>query len=225
MGKFLKDISIGFKVEDPYSIVESMGQPLIPTLIPGHLYALGIDPGFQISPEYIPYNEKEYKEDEGKKINITKKPYYDTMPIGIALRLYNESYQSILNLKLVPPAYRRLILESYYNLMGLKNNFIDPYVKNDLTEIVKPLSERIKDQQYLEPYLAVDKSFMKKCVGSDISFAVKNYKINSIKNVKILDWNSLPNIYNMAISDKGITFNPKIGGLNQIFEMFESKFL
>ena len=214
-----------FPSHDPYAIVESMGQPLTPTLIPGHLYALGIDPGFQISPEYIPYNEQEYRDDVGKKINITKKPYYDTMPIGIALKLNNESYESILNLKLVPPTYRRLILESYYNLMGLKNNFIDPYVKDDLTEIVKPISERIRDQQYLEPYLAVDKGFMRNCVGSDIGFAVKNYEINSIKNVKFLDWNSLPKIYNMAISDRGITFNPRVGGLGQIFEMFESKFL
>ncbi len=225
MGKFLKDISVNFKVEDPYTIVESMGQPLTPILIPGHLYALSIDPGFQISPEYIPYNEREYKDDIDKKINITKKPYYDTMPIGIALRLNNENYQSILNLKLMRPAYRRLILESYYNLMGLKNNFIEPYVKDDLTKIVKPIIERIRDQSYLEPYLAVNEGFMKNCVGSSVKFAVKNYEINSIKNVRILDWNSLPKIYNMAISDRGITLNPKIGGLDQIFEIFESKFL
>lgn len=224
MKKSLKEISLGVETRDPFAIVESMGQPFTPTLIPGHLYALNIDPGFQVSPEYIPFNEQEYKENIGKKVNITKKPYYDTMPIGIALNINSESYQSILNLKLISPSYRRLILESYYNLMEINNDFIGPYVKDDLSEVVEPIMERIKNQSYLQPFFAVSQSFMKNVMRADVSFAVKNYEINSIKNVRLLDWNTLPSLYNMNISDRGMTFNSSIGGLNQIFEMFESKF-
>ena len=72
--------------------------------------------------------------------------------------------------------------------------------------------------------MAIDKSFMQRVVGSDISFAVKNYSINSIKNVKLLDWNALTSVYNMNITDSGITTNNQIGGLQEIQDMFESKF-
>jgi len=222
MKKFLKDISS--KVEDPFVIVESMGKPMTPTLIPGHLYALGIDPGFQVTPDLIPLNIQEYKENIGKKINITKKPYYDTMPIGIALRTNNENYQSILNFKLMAPQYRRLILDSIYNLMEIQNEFISPYVKEDLSKVEVPIEKRITNQSYLEPFFAMTESFVKRVVGADVGFAVKNYEINSIKKVRFLDWNSLPKVYNMSISDVGMVFNPQVGGLTAMFSMFESKF-
>jgi hypothetical protein len=224
MKKFLGEISSKVSIEDPFKIVESMGLPMIPTLIPGHLYALGIDPGFQVTSDLIPLNLQEYKENIGKKINITKRPYYDTMPIGIALRTNNENYQSILNFKLMSPQYRKFILESIYNLMEIQNSFISPYVKEDLSKVEVPIETRLKNQSYLEPFFAVSESFVKKVVGADISFAVKNYEINSIKKVRFLDWDTLPKIYNMSISDVGIVFNPQVGGLTSMFDMFESKF-
>ena len=224
MKKFLKDISSKVSVEDPFKIVESMGKPMIPTLIPGHIYALGIDPGFQVTPDLIPINLEEYRENIGKKLNVTKKPYYDTMPIGMALNINKENYQSILNFKLMPPQYRRLILESIYNLLEIQNDFIGPYVEKDLTIVKTPIEERMRNQSYLEPFMSISESFIKRVVGADVSFAVKNYEINSIKKVRFLDWNALPNIYNMSITDVGMVFNPQVGGLNAMFGMFESKF-
>jgi len=225
MKKFLKDISAGTEVRDPFAIVESMGKPMQPILIPGHIYALGIDPGFQVTPDLIPLNLQEYKENIGKKINITKKPYYDSMPIGMALNLNNENYTSILNFKLIPPQYRRLILESFYNLMELNNEFISPYVKNDLSVVKVSIEERMRNQSYLEPFLAVTESFIKKVVGANVSFAIKNYQINNVKKVRFLDWNALPAIYNMSTTDVGMVFNPQVGGLSAMYSMFESKFL
>ena len=225
MAKLLKEISSKYKVEDPFKIVESHGTAMPPTLLPGHIYSLGIDPGFPVSPDLIPYDEREYKENiEEDKLNITKKPYYDIMPLGIALNINNENYQSILNLKLMEPKYRRLILDSYYALMNIKNNFISPYVSEDLTTVEVPLKDRLRNQQYLQPFLAVSESFMNKIVNANVNFAIKNYEINSIKKVRLLDWNTLPSLYNMGITSSGITFNQNIGGLEGIFERFESKF-
>jgi len=225
MKKFLKDISVSAKVQDPFAIVETKGMAVSPNeIFPGHLYYLGIDPGFQITPDVIPLNLQEYQENKGKKINITKKPYYDTMPIGIALNLNNENYKSILNLKLIPPNYKRLILDSYYNIMEIKNEFIGKYIKEDLSKIEVPIGERIRNTSYLQPFLAVTESFMKQVVRADVGFAIKNYEINSIKNVRLLDWNALPDVYNMAITDRGMTFNSQIGGVQEVFSMFESKF-
>lgn len=225
MKKFLKDISVSAKVQDPFAIVETKGMAVSPNeIFPGHLYYLGIDPGFQVTPDVIPLNLQEYQENKGKKINVTKKPYYDTMPIGIALNLNNESYKSILNLKLIPPSYRRLILDSYYNIMEINNEFIGKYIKEDLNKIEVPIGERVRNSSYLQPFLAVTESFMKQVVRADIGFAIKNYEINSIKNVRLLDWNSLPDVYNMTITDRGMVFNPQVGGIQEIFSMFESKF-
>ena len=112
MAKLLREISLKYQVKDPFTIVEEHGIPMTPSLLPGHIYSLGIDPGFQISPDLIPFDEQEYKDNIGEKLNITKKPYYDIMPLGIALNLNNENYQSILNLKLMEPKYRRLVLDS-----------------------------------------------------------------------------------------------------------------
>ena len=108
--------------------------------------------------------------------------------------------------------------------MNIKNNFMGPYVSEDLKTIEIPLKERIRNQQYLQPFLAVSESFMNKVTNANVNFAVKNYEINSIKKVRLLDWNTLPSLYNMGITSNGITFNQKIGGLQGIFERFESKF-
>lgn len=225
MKKFLKDISVSAKVQDPFAIVETKGMAVSPNeIFPGHIYYLGIDPGFQVTPDVIPLNLQEYQENKGKKINVTKKPYYDTMPIGIALNLNNESYKSILNLKLIPPSYRRLILDSYYNVMEINNEFIGKYIKEDLNKIEVSIKERVRNSQYLQPFLAVTESFMKQVVRADVGFAIKNYEINSIKNVRLLDWDALPDVYNMTISDRGMVFNPQVGGIQEIFSIFESKF-
>jgi hypothetical protein len=224
MAKFLKEISLKYPIEDPFKIIENNGVAMSPSLLPGHIYALGIDPGFQVSPDVIPYDKQEYEENIGESLNITKKPYYDTMPIGIALNLNNENYQSILNLKLMDPKYRRLILESYYALMNVKNNFISPYVSNDLKTIEVTIDKRMRNQQYMQPFFAVTESFMNNIVKANVNFAIKNYRINNIKKVRLLDWNTLPSIYNMGITSNGMVFNQRIGGLEGIFERFESKF-
>jgi len=224
MAKSLSEISRGVDIQDPFQIVESSGIAMTPTLLPGHLYYLSHDPGFQVNQDVIPFDRQEYNDNIGEKLNITKRPYYDTMPIGIALNLNNENYCSILNIKLMSPQYRRLILESYYMLMNNKNNFIDPYVTDDLKTVKVSIKDRMKSQSYLEPFFAVTESFISKVVNANVSFAVKNYEINSIKNVRLLDWNTLPSIYNMGITSQGITFNSRIGGLAGVFERFESKF-
>lgn len=224
MIRTLKDISSKTPVKNPFSIVDEMGIPMIPNLLPGHLYFLKIQPEFQITPDNIPINLHEFKTNKDNKHYITSKPYYDTSPIGIALKLENEHYQSILNLKLISPLYRRMILESYYQIIQNKNNLLGKWFDKDLTEANTPITKRIQESQYINPFMAIDKSFIQRTVGSNISFAVKNYSINSIKNVKLLDWNALSSIYNMNITDKGITTSNQIGGLQEIQDMFESKF-
>jgi len=224
MIRTLKDISSKVPVKNPFAIVEEMGIPIFPTLLPGHMYYLKIEPDFQVTPDAIPMNLHEFKNNKDNKHYVTSKPYYDITPIGIALKLENEQYQSILNLKLISPLYRRMILESYYQMLENRNGLIGKWFNEDLTEAIKPIQERIRESQYINPFMAIDKSFMQRVVGSDISFAVKNYSINSIKNVKLLDWNALTSVYNMNITDSGITTNNQIGGLQEIQDMFESKF-
>jgi hypothetical protein len=224
MKKLLRDISIKAPVNNPFKIIEEYGKPMPPSLIPGHLYALGIDTGSQVSPDTIPYDKQDYVDNKDDKFFVTKKPYYDSMPFGIALNINNENYQSILNLKLMSPVYRRLILDSYYAIMNVKNNFISPYVSEDLKTIDTPIGKRIRDQSYMQPFFAVNESFISKIVNANVNFAIKNYEINSIKKVRLLDWNALPDIYNMGVASDGIIFNQRIGGIEGIFERFESKF-
>ena len=76
MKKFLRDISVGTKVQDPFAIVQSMGKPMQPILIPGHIYALGIDPGFQVTPDLIPLNLQEYKENALNNTFINSPPFW-----------------------------------------------------------------------------------------------------------------------------------------------------
>jgi len=222
----LKDNSINVPIEDPWKIVNEMGIPMPPTLLPGHLYSLHIEPDFQVTPDVIPINSLDYSENKDDKFYATTKPYYDSAPIGIALRLDNTEYQSILNLKLMSPLYRRLILESYYQFLENKIGILHKlfYKKVFESKITESIVKRTQRSSYINPFLAIDKSFMQSIVGSNINFAVKNYRINSIKSVKLLDWNTLPNIYNMNRTDRGIVTNPQVNGLLELEDMFESKF-
>jgi hypothetical protein len=224
MIKTLQEICIKTPTRDPFKIVEELGVPYSPILFPGHFYSLSISLPIVVNPDMLPINEHEYKQNTLDKAYFTNKPYYDTMPIGMALRISNDNYVSILNLKVLPPTYRNMILESYYQMMGIGNELITKYYNDTLTESDLSFIERLKVSTYINPFMSVTQDFINSIVGSNIGFAVNIYEINTIKNVRLLDWNALPYLYKMNISNKGMVFNGSVGGLSSIQSIFESKF-
>jgi len=222
----LQEISLKVPVKNPFYIVEELGIPMPPMLIPGHLYYLNIEPDEQVIPDKLPINSHEFRENRDEKHYMTSKPYYDIAPIGIALRFEGDSdqYQSILNLKVMSPQFRRLILASYYSILE-RNELISKWFNKDLTQAKSPIDKRLRESQYINPFNTVTKDFMQKILNNrNISFAVKSYKMDTIKEAKLLDWNALPSIYNMNNTDSGIIINNQIGGIQEIQDTFESKF-
>ena len=224
MVKTLNEISTKIESKDPFTIVSEMGTPYTPVLFPGHLYSLGISSPLSVNSSMLPLNEFEYNKNPLDKNYYTNKPYYDNMPIGIALRIGNDNYSSILNLKVLSPSYRNMVLESYFQMMGVKNKLITKYYDEFLLKESKEFKDRLKESTYINPFMSVTKDFMNSVVGSNIGFTVNIYEINTIKNVRLLDWNTLPYLYKMGITDNGMVFNKSIGGLSAIQSIFESKF-
>ncbi|MHA1675881.1 MAG: hypothetical protein ACTSU6_01750 [Candidatus Njordarchaeales archaeon] len=221
MIKTLNEISLNTPITNPFELVQEKGEPTTPILYPGHMYALGVIPNRPVSPADLPLTAAIFEQHE--RYYEHNLPYYDTLPIGIALNMpVKTGYVSFLNLKVPSPVHRNVILGTYFKAMGIDNKLITKYYNEDLTESDMPFIERLKESTYINPFMVVTKKFMNEILGANISFAVSLYEINSIKSVKFLDWNALPGLFKMGVMDNGMIFNESVNGLAGIHERFES---
>lgn len=220
MSESLKNMIVDVPSRNPYVIVEERGKGFVPTLLPGHMFSLNIDLPFVVNEGNLPLNRYEYQNQKDDRFFLAKEPYYDEEPIGLNLRLESNEYVSILNFKVIPPNYRYFILEKYYQLA---KTAIRVGYEEDLSKEKMELRDRIRENNYMVPFLGVTKTLMENVTGIDLSFAINKYNISTIRNAKLLDWDSLPDIAKMNVSERGLTFNPGAGRLEGMFNTFESR--
>ncbi len=237
----LKDIVINNKIPalDPYVMIdttvnsdngdETLGQRIGQgdVLYPGYFYFLGsITESEQVLPYTLPVNESEYDKWKNDPIKESKsyfhrKPYYDSMPIGMVVKREDNSPDvSILNLKVIPRNHRQAILSKYFYFMGVQNKLITKFYSENLTESEKTFLDRVAATPQ---FLAVTKSNLETMIGCNIGFAIDKYNRSSIADARLLDWNALPYLFNMDISNRGMVFNEQIGGLSSIQNIFVDK--
>lgn len=220
MSEKLKDIMEGVESKDPFIVINEMGIGFKPTLIPGHFFAISVNLPFEVNENVLPLNKYTYEAEKDDRFFISKEPYFDEMPIGLALRIDNPDYVMMLNLKVIPPVYRYKILEVYYQAF---KNAIHVGYKEDLSEETMTVLERLKENNYIAPFLSVTKSMMESLTGINLDFAINRYRTVTLQNVKLLDWNSLPDLAMMGVSERGMTFNSGAGGLEGMFNTFVSR--
>jgi hypothetical protein len=116
-----------------------------------------------------------------------KKPYYDNLPIFLALSPDGLG----LNVKLMSQPLRKRFIRTYLNRMStpLANCFED----GNLMEFNKRIRERV-----VAPFLNVDTTFIKTLLGMpDIKFnlLVNKYNREKMRNLTLIDWDTVPNLH------------------------------
>lgn len=220
MSTLLKDMIQDVEIKDPYAIVAERGTGFSPMLLPGHLFALNINMPFAITENMLPLNKHEHNKEKDDKFFINEEPYYDTMPIGLCLKTHNQHKVKILNLSVIPPLYRYKILETYYQVM---KSAINSGYEEDLSKEKLPMLDRLKESNYIGPFMGVNTRFIQQITGINLRFAINKYNVDTLKSVKLLDWDSLPEITKMNVSEGGIVFHPGAGRLEGMFNIFESR--
>lgn len=220
MAELLKDMIDDIESKNPYVIVEEMGTGYVPTLLPGHLFAFSVNLPYVVNESSLPLNRFQYQEEKDDGLFLSEEPYFDEMPIGLCLKTRNPNSVKILNFSVIPPGYRYKILETYYQRM---KPAIHVGYEEDLSTEKMTMLERLKENNYIAPFMAVDTRFIQQITGINLKFAINKYRINTLHEVKLLDWNTLPSMVKMNVSEKGMTFNPGAGGLEGMFNTFISR--
>ena len=107
--------------------------------------------------------------------------------------------------------------------MGVKNKLITKFYNESLTESEKTFKERVRATPQ---FVAINKSNlvdMLRLNEEGIRFAINKYTRRRITDARLLDWNALPYLFNMDISNRGMVFNEQVGGLSAIQDIFVSK--
>ena len=161
-------------------------------LIPGHFYThMELEP---IGPDQVPtwdeYELLKYPSVKDAALAAkyrVKKPYYDNLPIFLALSPDGLG----LNVKLMSQPLRKRFIRTYLNRMSapLANCFED----GNLMEFNKRIRERV-----VAPFLNVDTTFIKTLLGMpDIKFnlLVNKYNREKMRNLTLIDWDTVPNLH------------------------------
>jgi hypothetical protein len=146
------------------------------------------------------------------------KDYYDLSPVGLVL--FHENWKEktlMLNLKVIPTAFSKKILEAYY-FLALQNGFSKIF---DQEGILKPLEERLLlDQRFY----FVTPSVISEFLGvQSLGYAINKYSTESILEAKLIDWNQFGMLINPRISNSGLF--PEPANLEEIWDTFLKKFI
>lgn len=152
-------------------------------LIPGHFYSFSV---VNKLPNDVVPNLSETKTPKSLEQYPIKKPYYDNRPV--CLSLGGEGGEIILDLKMIPPKIRSVIIRRYMN--AVKDRLKMFYGPN---EQIIPFSSRLEPGM-IGPFLSIDPAFMFRLTGIDLSFALNKYQRENMSNLVLIDWEDVSKI-------------------------------
>lgn len=150
-------------------------------LIPGHFYTFGVVN--RVPNDFVPNLSETQTPSQMVQYNH-KKPYYDNRPVCLSLGNDGVGGEIILNLKMIPPKIRSVILRKY--LGAVQNQIFQFY---DGEELI-PFTERLK-RQAMSPFLTVNTAFLSALTSINLSFGLNKYQREQMANVKLIDWENV----------------------------------
>lgn len=171
--------------------------------LPGRFYSLKINSPFpNLGPDEVDFLS------EGKS-------YYDLNPVGLCL-YYDGWIQTetvlMLNLKVIPPQVASKLLEAYYRFSwqnGLASLF-------DSEGTLLPSEER---QLMNKPFYAINGTILSNLLGiRNLNFAINKYNIDSIADVRLIDFDKFGMLVRPRLSSTGLFPDPF--DLSQTYEDF-----
>lgn len=170
-------------------------------LLPGRIYSLVVEsPVLDLNEETI------------SQINFGR-DYYDLAPIG--LNLYTNNFKEIslfLNFKVIPPNVLNKLLEAHRYFCG-KNGLANLYDSNkNLIDLKK--RNNLDQRLYFTP-----SKILSDMLGLEsLNYAINKYDNELIKSRRLIDWDDIGMLVNLAKSTTGIF--PQPANLQRIYENF-----
>jgi len=184
-------------------------------IMPGHYYMLEIQLP-NLSTGWIPNSEEDWKEDPSQY--ITNRPYFDLNPMGLIFAHPNwKTTALILNLKVIPPKYREVLIVAHINL--IEQNLDRLGLWDDDTEL-----KTIEDRKRMNlPMFGITPKMLEDLTGFKLGFAISGYKLDKITGAKLLDWDHIGELPQANIDTTGLAFANGAFDISSIFTQFENK--
>lgn len=183
------------------------------SLVPGHYYSFKIEIP-NISRDWIPNSNDEYKQEPERF--ITNKQCYDLNPVGLAL--YHNKWKDnliMLNLKVIPPKYHAAIFNAHLNIIESSLDAIGG-IEGDLI----PINERLKKPL---PMYGITSSMLSQRTGINLNYAIDAYKLDHVREAKMIDWNNIGELPYSLIETTGMVFSSGTYDINRIYDLFDTK--
>lgn len=183
------------------------------SLVPGHYYSFKIEIP-NISRDWVPNSDEEYKLEPERF--ITNKQCYDLNPVGLAL--YHDKWKDnliMLNLKVVPPKYHPTIFNAHLNIIESSLDAIGG-IDGDLI----PIQERLKTPL---PMYGITSSMLSQRTGINLNYAISAYKLDYVREAKMLDWDNIGELPMSLIETTGMVFSNGTYDINRIYDLFDTK--
>lgn len=154
------------------------------SLVPGHFYTFTVVN--RVPNDLVP-NESETKSALTMEKYPVKRPYYDNRPVCLSLGNNGGGGEIVLNLKMIPPKFRSIIIRKYMSV--IKDRLQGFYQEDELM----PFIQRLRPDT-IGPFLNVNAAFLSKLTGMNLSFALNKYQREQMANVGLIDWEDVSKI-------------------------------
>jgi hypothetical protein len=209
----LEQISTNRGERNFYQVVEEFGESISRNdVLPGHYYALDVPiPNFNT--QWIPNTIEEYK--SNPDAYITNRQYYNLKPVGLSF--YHDRWKDnclMLDLKVIPPAYRSKVIITHLNLIEKNLDAISAF-----SEIVN-FKERASMNLAL---YSITPSILEQATGLNLKYAISAFKMDRISSAKLIDWNNIGELPQANVDTRGLALANRLGDIAGLFEQFEIK--
>lgn len=156
-------------------------------LIPGHFYAFSVVN--RVPNDMVP-NLSETRSPAQLKTYNLKRPYYDNSPVCLSLGNDGTGGEIVLNLKVIPPKMRSIIIRRY--LGAVKDRLPLFYQDSELM----PMRQRLAQDggKSIQPFLGVNVAFLSKLTGINLSFGLNKYQREQMAYLGLIDWEDVSKI-------------------------------
>jgi hypothetical protein len=156
-------------------------------LIPGHFYSFAVVN--RVPNDMVPNLSETRTPAQLKQYNL-QRPYYDNRPVVLSLGNDGNGGEIVLNLKIIPPKLRSVIIRRY---LGVVKDRLPNFYENG--EPV-PIRERLAgpNRNSIAPFFSVTAPFLSKLTGINLSFGLNKYQREQMADVGLIDWNDVSKI-------------------------------
>lgn len=197
-------------------VFQEFGTPVSrATILPGHYYSFNISvPSFNT--DWIPNSVDEYRKEPDRY--ITERQYYNLNPTGLSF--YHDRWQEnclILDIKVIPPAFRSKIIMTHLNLIEKNLDAIGALSENEYTI---PFNERGRKNLAL---YNITPSILEQATGLNLKPAISSIKLDRVTRSLLLDWDQIGELPLANIDDRGLAIAKSMLDITGLFEQFEIK--